>query len=150
MSKLKGSRQERVFKVGNRFCTPAGLAGSTAVRTNRGKQSWRTPQEPQLRQLVQGLGPSLPWVMERRRYCTGGASAAAGTGCIVCKQRERQNRMSCLTKDATRYPKQKKNGLVPLLTFALVQAYSFEMKGCIINVWSLLIWKTWNVHYCLV
>lgn len=46
--------------------------------------------------------------------------------------------MSCLVKDARRYPKKKKkeenNGLVPLLSFALVQAETFEMKGFLINV----------------
>lgn len=105
MSKLKGSGKERVFKVGHQLGAPAGLASSTPVRTNRRRQSWRTPQQPQLRQLVQGLGPSLPWVMERRRYRTESASAAAGIDCVVCKQRAGQNKMSCLKKDAMRYPK---------------------------------------------
>lgn len=78
----------------------------------------------------------------------------SGSACTVCKQRGGQNKMSCFTEDATRYHKKKKkkenNGLVPLLTFAFVQAQSFEIKGCIMNVWTLLIWKVWSVYYCFV
>lgn len=132
----KGEWARESLQGGALVWCPTGLTGSTAVRTNQRRQSWKNPQEPQLRQLVQGLGPSLPWVMGRRRYRTKSASAAAATRCLVCKQRRGQNKMSCLTNYARRYPGKKKGGagLVPLLTFALVQAETFEMKGFIINV----------------
>lgn len=105
----KRSKGERASHQGrHRFGAPTGLAGSTAVTTNQRRQSWRSPQDPQLRQLLQGLGPSLPCVMGRRWYGTESASAGAGTGCIVCKQRGGQNKISCFTKDATRYPKKKR------------------------------------------